>query len=110
MEYIPYRRRDCTRIIDDTHFYYLASCGYACVRPDIRGSGDSDGVLRDEYLQSEQDDGVALIAWIAKQPWCTGKVGMMGISWGGFSAPQVAACHPPELKAIITPVRRTTAT
>ena len=102
MEYIPYRRRDLTRTFDDSHFYYLASCGYACVRPDIRGGGDSEGVLKDEYLQSEQDDGVEIIAWLARQPWCTGKVGMMGISWGGFSALQVAACHPPELKAIIT--------
>ncbi len=102
MEYIPYRRRDGTRIEDEHHFYYWASCGYACVRPDIRGSGDSEGVLKDEYLQSEQDDGVELIAWIAKQPWCTGKVGMTGISWGGFSALQVAARHPPELAAIIT--------
>jgi uncharacterized protein len=102
MEYIPYRRRDGTRVEDDNHFYYFASHGYACVRPDIRGSGDSDGVLKDEYLKSEQDDGVALIAWIARQPWCTGKVGMMGISWGGFSALQVAARRPPELKAIIT--------
>jgi putative CocE/NonD family hydrolase len=102
MEYIPYRRRDLHRIADDTHFFYLASSGYACIRPDIRGSGDSEGVLKDEYLQSEQDDGVAIIAWIAKQPWCTGSVGMMGISWGGFSALQVAARRPPALKAIIT--------
>jgi predicted acyl esterase len=102
MEYIPYRRRDGTRTFDDSHFYYIASCGYACVRPDIRGSGDSDGILMDEYLQSEQDDGVTIIAWIAKQRWCTGRVGMLGISWGGFSALQVAACRPPALKAIIT--------
>ena len=45
---------------------------------------------------------VAVIAWIAKQPWCTGKVGMMGISWGGFNSLQVAARRPPALKAIIT--------
>ena len=102
MQYIPYRRRDGSRIRDERMFRFLASHGYACVRPDIRGSGDSEGVLKDEYLQSEQDDGVALIAWIARQPWCTGRVGMVGISWGGFSALQVAACRPPELKAIIT--------
>ena len=51
MEYIPYRRRDGTRVEDDNHFYYFASHGYACVRPDIRGAGDSEGVLKDEYLQ-----------------------------------------------------------
>ncbi len=102
MEYIPYRKRDNTRLGDETRHPYLASHGYACVRPDIRGSGDSDGVPQDEYVRQEQDDGVEIIAWLAKQPWCTGKVGMFGISWGGFSALQLAARRPPELKAIIT--------
>jgi putative CocE/NonD family hydrolase len=59
-------------------------------------------VLLDEYLQQEQDDALAVIAWIAAQPWCSGRVGMMGISWGGFNALQVAARRPPALKAIIT--------
>jgi putative CocE/NonD family hydrolase len=68
----------------------------------MRGSGDSDGILLDEYLEREQLDGVEVIQWIAKQPWCTGAVGMMGISWGGFNALQVAAHRPPALKAIIT--------
>ena len=43
-----------------------------------------------------------MIAWLAGQPWCTGKVGMMGISWGGFNALQVAALRPPALDAIMT--------
>ena len=102
LEYIPYRRRDGTRIRDDQRNFFFASHGYACVRPDIRGSGDSEGVLKDEYLPQEQNDGLDIIAWVARQPWCTGKVGMMGISWGGFSALQVAARRPPALKAIIT--------
>ncbi len=102
LEYIPYRKRDSTRLGDERHHPYLASHGYACIRPDIRGAGDSDGPPQDEYVKQEQDDGVEIIAWLAKQPWCTGKVGMFGISWGGFSALQVAARHPPELKAIIT--------
>jgi hypothetical protein len=68
----------------------------------MRGSGDSDGLLLDEYLPQEQSDACEVIAWIASQPWCTGKVGMMGISWGGFNSLQVAACQPPALKAIIT--------
>ena len=70
--------------------------------PDIRGSGDSEGLPQDEYVKQEQDDGVEIIAWLARQPWCTGKVGQYGISWGGFSALQVAARQPPALKAIIT--------
>ncbi|MBM3573410.1 MAG: CocE/NonD family hydrolase, partial [Alphaproteobacteria bacterium] len=71
-------------------------------RVDMRGSGESDGVLYDEYLKQEQDDALEVIAWIAKQTWCTGKVGMMGISWGGFNGLQVAARRPPALKAIVT--------
>ncbi len=102
LEYIPYRRRDSTRDGDNLTHPWFAQQGYACVRLDIRGTGDSEGVIRDEYLKQEQDDAVAAIAWIAKQPWCTGNVGMMGISWGGFNSLQVAARRPPALKAIIT--------
>jgi hypothetical protein len=102
LEYIPYRRRDATAIGDWPRHSYFAGHGYACLRVDMRGSGDSDGVLLDEYLRQEQDDALEVIAWIARQPWCSGKVGMMGISWGGFNALQVAARRPPALKAIIT--------
>ncbi len=102
LEYIPYRRRDSTREGDNLTHPWFAAQGYASVRLDIRGTGDSEGVIRDEYLKQEQDDAVEAIAWIAKQPWCTGRVGMMGISWGGFNALQVAARRPPALEAIIT--------
>lgn len=102
LEYIPYRRRDFTAQRDALTHPYVAGHGYACVRVDQRGSGDSDGVLTDEYLPLEQDDAVEVIAWLASQPWCTGAVGMMGNSWGGFNALQVAARRPPALRAIIT--------
>mgnify|MGYP003694441119 CR=1 FL=1 len=103
LEYIPYRRRDATIIGDTPRHGYFAGHGYACrARGHARLSGDSDGVLLDEYLQQEQDDALEVIAWIAAQPWCSGRVGMMGISWGGFNALQVAARRPPALKAIIT--------
>ncbi|WP_111641867.1 CocE/NonD family hydrolase [Marinimicrobium alkaliphilum] len=102
MEYIPYRKRDITRARDAENFNYLAGHGYACVRIDMRGSGDSEGLLLDEYTQIEQLDAVKAIAWIAEQAWCDGKVGMMGISWGGFNSLQVAARGPPALTAIIS--------
>ncbi|MSP83419.1 MAG: CocE/NonD family hydrolase [Alphaproteobacteria bacterium] len=102
LEYIPYRKRDRQALEDGRIHRYVAGHGYACVRLDIRGSGDSEGVLRDEYLPGEQDDAVAALAWIAAQPWCDGAIGMMGISWGGFNSLQVAARRPPGLKAIIT--------
>ena len=102
LEYIPYRKGDFTAARDEPMHRWFAGHGYAAVRVDLRGSGDSDGVLLDEYLQRELDDAVEVIAWLAKQPWCTGAVGMMGNSWGGFNALQVAALRPPALKAIIT--------
>ncbi len=102
LEYLPYRRRDGTAVRDYLTHPYLAGHGYACVRVDMRGTGDSDGLLLDEYLKQEQDDCLEVIAWIARQPWCSGAVGMMGISWGGFNGLQVAARQPPALKAIIS--------
>lgn len=102
LEYIPYRKRDGTRGRDEPMHGFFAAQGYAAVRVDMRGSGDSDGLLEDEYLRQEQDDAVEVIAWLAAQPWCSGEVGMMGKSWGGFNALQVAARRPPALKAIIT--------
>ena len=102
LEYLPYRKRDFTRGRDEPMHHYFAGQGYAAIRVDIRGSGDSDGLLLDEYLTQELDDAVEVIRWIASQPWCTGVVGMMGKSWGGFNALQVAARRPPALKAIIT--------
>ena len=102
LEYIPYRKRDFMRARDAPIHRYFAHAGYAAVRVDLRGSGDSEGVLFDEYTQQELDDALEIIAWLAAQTWCSGAVGMMGISWGGFNALQVAALDPPALKAIIT--------
>jgi uncharacterized protein len=102
MEYIPYRKRDGTAWRDGIMQPYIAGHGYAVLRIDLRGSGDSDGVLRDEYTAQEHDDGVAALAWIAAQPWCSGRIGMIGVSWGGFNSLQIAARRPPALGAIIT--------
>jgi len=102
IEYVPYRKREGTRTGDNSKHEYLAGHGYACLRLDIRGSGDSEGIITDEYTPQEQEDGVAAIAWAAAQPWCDGGVGMIGISWGGFNGLQIAALQPPALKTIIT--------
>ena len=102
LEYLPYRKRDGTIVRDALTHPYLAGHGYAAIRVDMRGNGDSEGLLFDEYTKQEQDDAVEVIAWIARQSWCSGKVGMFGISWGGFNALQVAARRPEALKAIVT--------
>ena len=102
LEYLPYRKRDGTASRDALTHVYFAGHGYVCGRVDMRGNGESEGLMWDEYLKQEHDDAVEVIDWIASQPWCDGNVGMMGISWGGFNALQVAARQPVALKAIIT--------
>ena len=102
LEYLPYRKRDGTYERDALTHPYLAGHGYAGVRVDLRGCGESTGLLFDEYARQEQDDGVEIIAWLAAQPWCNGAVGMMGISWGGFNGLQIAARRPPALKAVVS--------
>jgi predicted acyl esterase len=102
LEYLPYRKRDGTYERDALTHPYLAGHGYAGVRVDLRGCGESTGLLFDEYAQQEQDDALEIIAWLASQPWCNGNVGMMGISWGGFNGLQVAARRPPALKAVVS--------
>jgi len=102
LEYLPYRKDDSRAVRDSSYHPYFAGHGYASVRVDIRGTGGSEGILYDEYLKQEQDDALDVIAWIAEQPWCSGAVGMYGISWGGFNGLQVAARRPPQLKAVIS--------
>ena len=102
LEYIPYRKRDGTAVRDELTHPYFAGHGYACLRVDMRGNGESDGVMLDEYTLQEQDDALEVIDWIAGQDWCTGKIGMMGITWGGFNGLQVAARQPEALKAVVT--------
>jgi putative CocE/NonD family hydrolase len=102
LEYIPYRKNDATAVRDASIHPYFAGHGYASVRVDLRGSGDSEGFLEDEYLPQEQADGVEVIRWLAAQPWCTGSVGMIGKSWGGFNGLQIAAHAPAELEAVVS--------
>lgn len=102
LEYIPYRKRDGTLPRDELMHPYVAGHGYACVRVDIRGNGDSEGLMTDEYTPQELQDACDVIDWLARQPWCSGTVGMMGKSWGGFNSLQTAFLQPPALKAVIS--------
>ncbi|HJP07248.1 MAG: CocE/NonD family hydrolase [Proteobacteria bacterium] len=102
LEFLPYRKRDGTSERDALTHPYYAGMGYACVRVDMRGSGESDGILDDEYLKIEQDNALEVLQWITAQPWCSGNTGIIGISWGGFNGLQIGARRPPSLKAIVT--------
>ena len=101
LEYIPYRKRDSYRMHDDSWGQTLASRGIAYARVDVRGTGDSEGVMSDEYTEEELRDGVSCIDWLARQAWSNGAVGMRGISWGGINTLHIAARNPPALKAIM---------
>lgn len=100
LDYRPYRK-------DDEHppgsrFYEaLTRSGYVVARVDVRGTGASEGASVDEYTPEEQLDGCEAIAWLTRQPWCNGKVAMIGTSYSGFNAVQVAARQPPGLATIV---------
>ena len=101
-EYLPYRLSEGTAVGDHAQMHHLVQNGYAGVRVDIRGSGNSDGPVMDEYCAQEQADALEVLRWIAAQPWCDGAIGMIGTSWGGFNGLQIAAHAPPELKAVVS--------
>ncbi len=101
IEYIPYRKRDLTRLRDERNHRVFAAAGYASIRIDMRGSGDSEGRMTDMYMSAELDDAIAVIEWIASRPWCDGRVGMFGQSWGGTASLQAASRRPAALKAIL---------
>jgi len=102
LEYLPYRKDDGTVERDYPLHTYFAHRGYVTARVDIRGTGASEGETPDrEYSQREQEDGEEVIAWLARQAWSNGNIGMFGISWGGFNSIQMAMRRPPALKAII---------
>jgi predicted acyl esterase len=73
--------------------------GYVCVRVDSRGAGRSPGLL-DPYSPRETRDLYECIEWAAAQPWCTGKIGLNGISYYAMNQWHVAGLHPPHLAAM----------
>lgn len=101
LEMIPYGKDNWRRAADITRGTWFAERGFALCRLDVRGTGSSFGVALDEYTADETRDGFDAVEWLAAQPWCDGNVGMWGISYGGFTAIQVAALRPPHLRAIV---------
>jgi putative CocE/NonD family hydrolase len=100
LEMIPYGKDNWRRNADVAHGEYWAARGYALCRLDVRGTGSSGGIALDEYTEAETLDGYDAVEWLAAQPWSDGNIGMWGISYGGFTAIQVAKLRPPHLRAI----------
>jgi len=81
-------------------FREVIAYGYVLVRADMRGSGASSGWKAD-FMPQLAKDGGELIAWIAKQSWCDGNIGMIGGSYTGYSQLVTAGYPHPALKAIM---------
>lgn len=103
VEFNPYRRRDGTLYGDSTWYPYFAASGYLAFRVDLQGSGDSEGVMTDEYTDDEVACCIQVIEQVAGLPLCDGNVGMLGTSWSAINSLMVAAhaqC-PAALKAVL---------
>lgn len=103
VDFNPYRRRDGMLYVDSMMYPWFAFNEYLCFRVDLQGSGDSDGVITDEYTPDELLSCVRIIEQIAQLPFCDGNVGMMGKSWSAINSLMVAARDdcPAALKAIV---------
>ena len=102
LEMLPYRKDDSFYARDFPLYDWFASRGFLMAKVDLRGTGGSAGRLPDrEYSDAELSDADAIIAALAADPRTNGRVGMWGISWGGFNAIQVALRQPPALRAIL---------
>jgi hypothetical protein len=100
LEALPYRMDDLTSSYSSEYERLCREGGFAVARVDLRGTGSSDGIAVDEYPPQEQADLAEVIAWLAAQDWCSGKVGMYGTSYSGFNSIQMAIERPPALGAI----------
>ena len=80
---------------------HFAQRGYACLTVDFRGFGGSEGIAAPPTSPQERQDAYDMLDWIAAQPWCSGAIGMWGISYSGSTSLAAASLRPPALKAII---------
>ncbi len=99
---VKFGKLNCSRLtgFESPDPVYWVQQGYAVLQADVRGMHKSEGqagVLR----QQDAEDYYDLIEWAASQPWCTGRVGLMGVSYLAMSQWYVAALKPPHLRAIV---------
>lgn len=102
IEYTPYHKNNNAFYGPRASRYpYFAAKGYVFVNVDIRGTGDSGGFNTSPSSAAEIQDNLEVIRWCARQPWCDGNVGMIGISYTAGVCYDAARQAPAELKAII---------
>ena len=101
LEMLPYRKDDSSYMSEYSQNAYLARRGLAAAQVDVRGTGSSEGRLGDrEYSNAELRDIQDVIELLAHQPWCNGRVGMIGMSWSAFNGIMTAMRRPPHLGAL----------
>ncbi|CAN5558109.1 CocE/NonD family hydrolase [soil metagenome] len=101
LEYLPYRKDDTFYVVDHPFFSFQAQLGFITVKVDIRGTGASEGDIPErEYSDTEMNDCEEIIKQLAATASSNGNVGMLGVSWSGFNAIQMAMRRPAALKAI----------
>ncbi|MEU5403174.1 CocE/NonD family hydrolase [Streptomyces sp. NPDC005963] len=98
LEYAPDRLGDSTAARDAQRHPWYAGQGYASVRVDARGHGSSQGA---PDASAALPDGLAVIAWLVAQPWCTGRIGAFGLGAGAGWALRLAALAPEPLGAVV---------
>ncbi len=91
---LPYNKQGCKAM-----GAYYATHGYVFVAQDTRGRYNSEGIWH--MLTDDGPDGVDCCAWLGKQPWCNGKVGMIGTSYVGGTQHAMALAGAPELQTVI---------
>jgi predicted acyl esterase len=101
LRYTPYLNDGFSNGLNDVAQRFFASRGFAAVSVDFRGYGESDGVPPPAFADQEAIDGFDALAWLAAQPWSTGRTGIWGASYGGNTALAIAALRPPSLRAIV---------
>jgi hypothetical protein len=99
---IKFGKLNCSRLTgfespDPVHWVQQ---GYVVLQADVRGMHKSEGHAGVLRLQ-DAEDYYDLIEWAALQPWCSGRVGLMGVSYLAMSQWLVAALRPPHLRAIV---------
>jgi predicted acyl esterase len=97
LAYSPFQKE---RFFESAKPVFYCTHGYVCIQAAERGSGLNGGQFSFQSPQSARD-GYDLIEWIAKQPWCNGRVGMMGASGYGVAQWITAPLNPPHLKALV---------
>lgn len=102
MSFDPYRKDDISGAFSEYWRQYFVGRGYGHLLVDVRGTGGSAGTSADTFAPQEGIDGAEAVEWVADQPWCNGKVGVWGMSYGGAMALAVAARRPPHLRAVAT--------